>query len=102
MARRPSGTLRTSRSQLELAVLEYVAWFTNTRCAKRSTIGHPEKSRNSTLRKDSQRERSAETRKPTTTVIYHSLRGTEDGSVGETGLQPATAWRQPEEPIGLH
>jgi hypothetical protein len=33
-----------------------------------STTGHPEKSRSSTLRKDSQRERAAEARKPTNTV----------------------------------
>ena len=41
-----------TRSQLELAIVEYISWF-NKRpaCTKTSTTGHHERSKNSTLRK---------------------------------------------------
>jgi putative transposase len=38
-----------TRSQLELAILEYIAWFNNTRLHETSATGHPERTRNSTL-----------------------------------------------------
>jgi hypothetical protein len=54
-----------TRSQLELFILEYVAWFNSERLHEASTTGHHEKSRNSTLRKARQPHPSNEGREPT-------------------------------------
>jgi putative transposase len=54
-----------SRSQLELAVVEYVAWFNNERLHEALDDRPPEKSRTSTLRKTSQPSPSNKDREPT-------------------------------------
>ena len=55
-----------SRTQLELAVVEYVAGSTTSAYTKTSATGHPERSKNSTLRKQGQRSPHHERQKLTT------------------------------------
>jgi transposase InsO family protein len=43
-----------TRSHLELAIIEYISWFTDSRLHETSTTAHHERSKNSTLRKPCQ------------------------------------------------
>jgi putative transposase len=38
-----------TRSQLEFAIVEYIAWFNDSRLHETWATGHPERSKNSTL-----------------------------------------------------
>ena len=77
-----------SRSQLELAIVRYVAWFNNTRLHNLSTTGHPERSRNYTLRKTGRPHPHTERREPTKTISVEP-RAAQSEAAGDWARLPA-------------
>jgi putative transposase len=57
-----------TRSQLELAIVEYISWLNDSRLHETSATGHHERSKNSTLKKPSQRETKPSEKEPTKPV----------------------------------